>query len=297
MNQRASMRSAVSKSTSAPFVDRGEHGLGGGEGALGLAVDHGGGADEGHEAGGVVGRAAGELVALGVPRLDDVGWGRGLHPGLGGGEEVFGRDDLVDQAGGLGGGGREHLALEEQRGGGHRAHHPDEAGGAAGAGEDADQDLGEADPGLRGVGDEAAMAGEGDLGADAGGEAGEGAGDGLAALQGLRVHAGALDLPEQPVHRHDAVEEAAGRGVAGAVLHAGEQVEVHAGGEVGLGRGDDEAGDGGVGERGVDGGVEVGDALVGEDVHRLAWQVPGDGCDAVGVNGGAEDRHGMSSGA
>ena len=50
------------------------------------------------------------------------------------------------------------------------------------------------------VGHEAAVAGEADLGADAGGEAGGGPGDRLAALQGLRVHAGALDLPEQAVH-------------------------------------------------------------------------------------------------
>ena len=216
---------------------------------------------------------------------------RGLHPGLGGGEELGGRDDLVDQAGGLRGGGGEHLAFEEQRRGGHRAHHPDEAGGAAGAGEDADQDLGEADPGLRIVGHEAAVAGERDLGADAGGEAGEGAGDRLAALQGLRVGAGALDLPQQPVHGHDAVEDAGGGVGAGGLFHAGEDVEVHAGGEVGLGAGQDDALDGGVGEGGVDGGVEVGDALVGEDVHRLAGQVPGDGGDAVGVDVGGEDRH------
>ena len=131
--------------------------------------------------------------------------------------------------------GLEHLAFEQQRRGGHQAEHADQAGGAAGAGEDADQDLGEADAGLGVVGHEAAVAGEADLGADAGRGAGGGPGDGLAALHGLRVHAGALDLPEQAVHRHDAVEEAAGGVVAGALLHAGEHVEVHAGGEVGLG--------------------------------------------------------------
>ena len=83
--------------------------------------------------------------------------------------------------------------------------------------------------------------------------------------------------------------------VAGALLHAGEEVEVHAAGEVGLGAGDDDALDGGVGEGGVDGGVEVGDALLGQDVHRLAGQVPGDGGDAVGVDVGGEDRHGLVS--
>ena len=41
----------------------------------------------------------------------------------------------------------------------------------------------------------------------------------------------------------------------------------------------------------VDGGVELGDALVGQDVHRAAGQVPGDGGDAVGVDVEGEDRH------
>ncbi len=65
------------------FVDRRQQRLGGGVDALGLAVDHGGGADEGHEARRVIGRAAGHLVALGVPRFDDVGVLRGQHPFLG----------------------------------------------------------------------------------------------------------------------------------------------------------------------------------------------------------------------
>ena len=75
------------------------------------------------------------------------------------------------------------------------------------------------------------------------------------------------------------------------LLHPGEHVEVHAAGEVGLGRGDDDALHGRVGEGGVDGGVELGDALVGQHVHRPAGQVPGDGGDAVGVGVGGEDRH------
>ena len=34
----------------------------------------------------------------------------------------------------------------------------------------------------------------------------------------------------------------------------------------------------------VDGGVELGDAVLGQHVHRAAGQVPGDGGDAVGVD-------------
>ena len=198
---------------------------------------------------------------------------------------------LVDQPGGLRGGGRHHLALEQERGGGHHAEHPDEPGGAAGAGEDADEDLGQSDPRLRVVGHEAAVAGEADLGADAGRGARRRPGDRLAALQRLRVHAGALDLPQQRVQRHRALEEPAGGVGAGLRLHLGEHVQVHAAGEVGLGRGDDDALDGGVGQRRVDGGVELGDAVIGQHVHRAARQVPGEGRHAVGVDVGCEDRH------
>ncbi len=67
--------------------------------------------------------------------------------------------------------------------------------------------------------------------------------------------------------------------------------EVHAAGEVGLGGGDDDALDRGVGEGGVHRGVEFGDAVLGQDVHRAAGEVPGDGGDAVGVGVGGEDRH------
>ena len=123
-----------------------EHRLGGGVGALGAAVHHRRGADEGHEARRVVGGAAGELVALGVPGLDDVG--------VGGAARTQAFAVARRSAGGttssirpacLRGGGGEHLAFEQEGGGGHEAQHADEAGGAAGAGEDAEEDLGEAD--------------------------------------------------------------------------------------------------------------------------------------------------------
>src|SRR5690606_2268707 len=44
-------------------------------------------------------------------------------------------------------------------------------------------------------------------------------------------------------------------------------------------------------ESGVDGGVELNDAIVGQDVHRAAGQIPSDDGDAVGVDFGVEDGH------
>jgi hypothetical protein len=261
---------------------------------LRLAVDHRVRADEGHEARGVVGRAAGELEALRVPGLDDVGVLGGEHPVLGVLEQLGRGHDLVDQARGLRGLGRHHLAFEQDRGGTHHAEHAGDAGGAAGAGEDADEDLGQADARLGVVGGEAAVAGERDLGADAGREAGGGPGDGLAALVGLGVHARPLDLAQEAVERHQPLEEAA-RGVgAGGLLHAGDDVEIHAAGEVGLPARDDDAAAGGVAEGAVDGGVELGDALLVEDVHRAARRVPGDGGDAVDIELVVEGGHGVS---
>ena len=220
------------------LVDRREERLGGRIDAFGLAVHHRGGADERHEARGVVGRAARHLVALLVPGLDDAG-GR-LDPLDGCRERVL--DHLVDQAGGLRALGVAQLALEQEGRGGHGAHLARQPRGAAHAGEDADQDLGQADLGLGIVGAEDAVAGEGDLQPDAERGAGQGGGDGLASLVRLGLHARALDLPQDGVGAHQAVEEAAGGVVAGLLLHAGDDVEVHAAGEaVGLAGGDDGA--------------------------------------------------------
>ena len=92
--------------------------------------------------------AAGDLVALDVPRLDRrvlVALHR-LDPRLGGAEQLIGRDDLVDQALGLGDGRLHARALDEDV---HDrvldAEHPDGAGDAATAGEQAEGDLGQAD--------------------------------------------------------------------------------------------------------------------------------------------------------
>jgi hypothetical protein len=93
------------------------------------------------------------------------------------------------------------------------------------------------------------------------------------------------------VERHQPVEEAARRILAGAVAHLGDQAEIHAGREIGLGRGDDDALHGRIAERPVDAGVELADAVLVQDVHGLARQVPGDRGDAVGIEVVAEDGH------
>jgi hypothetical protein len=79
------------------FVDSRQQRLGGGVDALGLAVDHGGCAHEGHEARRMVGRAAGHLVALLVPGFHDISVGGRQDPFLGAGQEVLGGHDLIHE--------------------------------------------------------------------------------------------------------------------------------------------------------------------------------------------------------
>ena len=108
---------------------------------------------------GVARRAAGHLVAGGVPRVLR-GVGVGLDPGLGGRDELLaGGDDLVDEAllqrGGRleAGAGQQHV---HQRG--LQAEQPDDAGHAAAAGQQAQGGLGQADLGLGVVHDDAVVA-------------------------------------------------------------------------------------------------------------------------------------------
>jgi hypothetical protein len=149
------------------FVDGREQRLGRRVDALGLAVDHRRGADEGHEARRMIRRAAGHLVALLVPRLDDVRVTGRQHPFPGARQQLPGGHDLIDQQRGLRLPGVQHLAFQKHRGRLHCADHAGIADRAAAAGEDADEDLRQADLGLGIVGHEAAVTGERDLGADA----------------------------------------------------------------------------------------------------------------------------------
>ena len=202
------------------LVDGREHRLGGGVGALGPAVDHRRGADEGHEARRVVGRAAGELVALGVPGLDDVGVGRrpAPRPCAAARRSSGGTTSSIRPAA-LAAAGASILPSSRRGAAAIRPSMRTRRVVPPAPGKMPMRISGRPMRAFGRVGHEAAVAGEADLGADAGGEAGGGPGDGLAALERLRVHAGALDLPQQAVHRHDAVEEAAGGVGAGLLLH------------------------------------------------------------------------------
>ena len=231
---------------------------------------------------------SGIAEAPGVPRSGDVGVGRLQHPGMAARQLIRG-NDLVDQARGRLAAEGEHLAFEQVGRGAHQAEHAHEAGGAAGAGEDADEDLGQADAGLRVVGHEAAVAGEADLGADAAERPGAAQAIGLPPF---RVFG---SMPARSIFRQPCMammpskRPRARSAPARAFISA--SVQVHAAGEIGLRAGDDGALDGGVGEDAVDGGVELGDAVLGQHVHRAAGQVPGDRRDAVGVDVGVKDRH------
>jgi hypothetical protein len=273
------------------FVDGGQQRLGRRVDAHGLAKDHGGGTDKGLKARRVVGRAAGHLVALLVPGLDEIGVGGREHPFARAVQQVFRRDDLVDQAGGLGLFGRDELAFQKEGGRRHRAQLADEAGGAARAGEDADHDLREADLGLRVVGGDDAVAGKRQFQPDAERGAGQGRDDGLGPFQGLRVHARAFDLAQHLVHLHHAVEDR----LRAAGAHPGDDVQVHAAGKVLLAGGEHDPLDGRVGEGLVDEGGEEGEGLGRHHVHGFLRHVPGDRGDALGIGGQGEVGHGEVS--
>ena len=263
------------------FIDGREQRLGSGEGALGLAVHHGGRAHEGGETGRIIGRAAGHLVAFGIPWLDDVGILGLQHPGAGGGDGII--DHLVDDARGFRLGGVQQLAFQKVGRGPHGPQLAHKTRGAACAGEDADHDFGQADLGLGVIGGKDAMGGQRQFKADAHGGAGQGGGDGFAALQRLGVHARAFDFAQGGVHLHDTLEQAARGFVACVVAHFGQHVQVHAAGEVFLARSDHDAFDGGIGQRVVNEAVQMDQRLGVQHVHGFAGTIPGDGGDAFGI--------------
>ncbi len=198
---------------------------------------------------------------------------------------------LVDQLT-LGLVGADHLAFEQVGRRAHRAQLAHEPRGAARAGEDADHDLRQADPGLGIVGAEDAVRGQRQFQPDAGGGSGQGGRDRLAALLGLGVHAGQLDLPQEAVHLHDPLEETLGRFVASIRLHLGKQIEVHAAGEaVRLAGGDHDALHRLIRQRVVDGRLQFAQPVEPHHVHRLVRNVPGDDGDAIVAFGQCEFAH------
>ena len=262
--------------------------------ALGLAMHHGVGADEGHEAGRVIGRAAGHLEALLVPGLDDIGIRRRQNPCLRLRQQLTGRHDLVNQPRALGLLRIQHLAFQEDRRRRHRADHAGIPRRAAAAGEEADKDLRQADLRLRAVGHEAAVTGQRDLCSDTCRGAGQGAGHRLAAFHGLRVHPRAFQLAQDMVAGHGEIEQRLGRVFPRLLADLRQHVQVHPARECFLARGDDDALDGVVGQRGIDHLAHLGEALAAHHVHRLARHVPGQRRNAVGVHGIGEIGHVLS---
>ena len=98
---------------------------------------------EDHHAGLGIDRAAGQPEAVDVPRR--LGLAAGLDPVLGGLDQIGGRHDRVDELHRLGAVEAELLALEQQLQRIGRRQHARDALRAAGAGKQADLDLGQAD--------------------------------------------------------------------------------------------------------------------------------------------------------
>ena len=190
--------------------------------------------------------------------------------------------------GGQGLGRLHRLAFQQVRRGGHHPHQARQALGAAGARQQADLGFGQAELDLGRVGDDAVVAGQGDLQAAAEGEAVDRRGDRLAAgLQGA----------ERLVEGEGRVEGGAQGVFLGTARPAGslgaQLAEVGAGAEAGgLARGDHRALDGGVGLDALDHLADLADHRGGQGVHRPARHVEGDEGDAVGVDVDLEVFHG-----
>ena len=225
-------------------------------------------------------RAAGQLEALLVPRRDRLA--AALDPVLCGLDHVGGRHDGVDQVQRLGLGEIDRLALQQQLHRILRRHDARHALGAAGAGEQADLDFGEAEPGLGIFGGDAVMAGQRQLEAAAERQAVDRGGPRLARGLDIAEHLReAAALVEQHLVGGDLALLLQQFGVG--MAHALEHREVGAGAKRFLARGDDDALDRGVLRGLLDDCLELVDRGLVQHVHRTARNVPGDERDAVGV--------------
>ena len=269
------------------FVDGGKQGAGGGIDAHGFAQHHRRGAHKGHKACGVIGRAAGHFIALGVPWFHQLGVGGGQNPGLGAGKQVFGGHDFVDQASGAGGFWIRELAFQQIGRSHHRAQFARKPGGAACARKDADHDFGQADFGAGVIGGDDAVAGQWQFEPDAKRCARQGRDNRLAALKGLLVHPRAFNLAQHAVHPHHAVENRLGPACA----HLGDDVQIHAAGEILFRRGDDDAAGLWVGQGAINHLRQLQKAGGRHHIHRLGHNIPSQGDNAVGVHGIGEIGH------
>ena len=224
-----------------------------------------------------------QIVALIISYLDDLGIGRGQHPFLGACKKRIGGDHLIDQPGRFGRFRVKHLALEQHGRCGHRADHARIPRRAAAAGEQAHEDLGQADLGLGIVGHEAAVTGERDLGADARAGAGDGDGHRLAALVGLGVHPRALKLAQDAGAAHGEIKQRLRRIIARLGRDTGQRVQIHPACEGVLARGQHDTLDAGVAERVIDQLIDQRIGFARQHIHRTCLDVPSDDGNAVGA--------------
>ncbi len=236
---------------------------------------------ERHHAGLGPDRPARQAEALLVPRR--LRSAAGLDPRLRARDEIAGRHHRVDDLEHLGLRHAVLVALEQklQRVGGR--HHARDALGAAGAREQSDLHLGQAQPRAFVVGGDAVMAGETQLEPAAERRAVDRRHPRLAArLQPPAEHRPFAALLEQERRGRLLAARFCRLGIVAAVdLQHG---EVGAGAERVLAGGDDRTLDGGVARDGLDDGGEFLRYLAVDDVHRAPGRVPGDERDAVGVD-------------
>ena len=225
-------------------------------------------------------RAARQLEALDVPRLNRLA--AGLDPVLRGLDEVGGRHHRADDVRGLGLVELDLVALEQQWQRVLRRHHARQTLRAAAARKQTDFDFGQAEPGLGIVRCHAIVAGQRQF---------EGTAKREPVDRGDPRLAAGLQLAERLRELAALVEQHLRRGLLAFCLgRLGEQL-VHAfeHGEIGAGRkrllagGDDNALHPCVGGRLIDDGVEFLDGLGVQHVHRLAGNIPRDERNAVGV--------------
>ena len=255
---------------------------------IGLAAIDRVGRRERHHAGLGVDRAAGQLEALLVPRLDR--FAAGLDPFLRRLDEIGSGHHRVDQLRGFGAIDRELISLEQKLQRVGRLHHARDALRAAGAGEKADLDFGQTDARLGIFRRDALMTGERQLEAAAHRGAVEGADPRLARR---------LDAPVQQRQLAAFLEHETGRGFRAFVLHhvgvhrahALQHRQVGAAAEGVLAGGDDRALDRFIGRDFLDDRREFADHVHRDDVHRAAGRVPGDERNAIGIDVEGEVSH------
>ena len=114
----------------------------------------------------------------------------------------------------------------------------------------------------------------------------------LAALEGRRIHACALDLSQQNVNPHDLIENAASRIAAPAFFHTGEQIQVHSGGKILFAARDYDALHVFVSQRLVEIALKLRKAVLRHHVHAGIVDVPCDRGDSFVVRGIMEICHG-----